>query len=223
MFISTVHYYFQHKEADARHVEELKESESRFHSAFSHAAIGMALCSPNGRWLQVNQALCELIGYSREELLDMSFQDITHPDDLELDLDNVRRLYAGEIASYQMEKRYRHRNGSTVWVLLTGAVVRNAQGTPVYAIGQMQDITDVKHREQQRSELHARHPLSRPLSNREREILALTADGLTSEQIAARLAIAAETVQTHVRRAMRKLDASSRTQAVATAIKLGLI
>ena len=76
----------------------------------------MALVSPDGRWLRVNRALCDLVGYSEAELLARTFQDITHPEDLESDLENVRRMIAGETRSYQMEKRYVHAGGHLVTV-----------------------------------------------------------------------------------------------------------
>src|SRR6185436_6410723 len=85
--------------------EALRESEERFSGAFEHAPIGVALVSPDGRFFKVNRALCQLVGYSEAELLTRTFQDITYPEDLELDLENGRRMLAGEITSYQMEKR----------------------------------------------------------------------------------------------------------------------
>ena len=92
----------------------LRQTEDRFRNAFDHAPIGMALVSPEGRWLQVNHALCEITGYSERELLEITFQDITHPDDLEADLVLVRQLLAGDLATYCMEKRYLHKDGQVV-------------------------------------------------------------------------------------------------------------
>src|SRR5918999_5296968 len=93
-------------QAWAEAVEALRASEERFRSAVHYSAIGMALVAPDGRFLEVNPALCRLVGYTRDELLARTFQDITHPDDLEADLRFVRRMLAGEIETYQMEKRY---------------------------------------------------------------------------------------------------------------------
>jgi len=121
--------------------ELLRESEERFSSAFDYASIGIALVAPDGRWLRVNQALCELVGYSEGELLEKTFQDITHPEDLETDLDYVRQVLAGEINSYQMEKRYVHKLGYVVWILLSVSLVRDDQGKPQHFISQIQDIT----------------------------------------------------------------------------------
>lgn len=117
---------------------------SLFQSAFEFAAIGMALVSPEGKWLRVNRAICEITGYSEAELLERTFQDITHPDDLEADLENVRKMLAGEIKTYQMEKRYFHKNGSIVWILLSVSLVRTKPGEPLFFISQIQDITRQK-------------------------------------------------------------------------------
>jgi PAS domain S-box-containing protein len=110
--------------------EMLREAEERFRSAFSYAVIGMALVGTDGRWLQVNRSLCEIVGYSEQELLSKTFQDITHPDDLEADLGYVHQLLSGEIRTYQMEKRYLHKLGHVVWVLLSVSLVRDNEGNP---------------------------------------------------------------------------------------------
>jgi PAS domain S-box-containing protein len=117
---------------------------SLFQNAFEFAAIGMALVSPEGKWLQVNREVCEITGYSEAELLERTFQDITHPDDLETDLENVRKMLAGEIKTYQMEKRYLHKNGSVVWILLSVSLVWTKSGEPLFFIAQIQDITRQK-------------------------------------------------------------------------------
>jgi PAS domain S-box-containing protein len=130
--------------------------DSLFQSAFEHAAIGMALVSPEGKWLRVNRSICQITGYSEAELLKRTFQDITHPDDLDLDLANVKKILAGEIQTYQMEKRYFHKNGSIVWVLLSVSLVRNQSGEPLFFIGQIQDITRHKASERQLAEAAAK-------------------------------------------------------------------
>ena len=122
--------------------------EMLFQNAFDHAAIGMALVAPDGRWLKVNQSVCNITGYSEEELLRLRFQDITHPEDLDLDLQNVEKLLAGEIPDYQMEKRYIHKGGATVWVLLSVSLVRADDGAPRFFISQIQDITARKEGEE---------------------------------------------------------------------------
>lgn len=129
----------------------LEESERRFRSAFDHAAIGMALVSLEGRWLQVNHALCDILGYSQEELLTTDFQSITHPDDLGTDLGHVRALLAGERISYQMEKRYIHKAGHEIWILLAVSLLRDTAGRPLYFISQIENI-DARKRIQQELE-----------------------------------------------------------------------
>jgi len=121
--------------------EALRESEERFRSAFDNAAIGKALVALDGRWLRVNRSLCEIVGYCEQELLATTFQAITHPDDLNTDLDYARQLLNGEIRYYEIEKRYCHKLGHIVWILLSGSLVRDAEGKPLYFIAQIQDIT----------------------------------------------------------------------------------
>ncbi len=121
---------------------ELSNSEARFQNAFEHSALGLALVSTTGQWLSVNAALCRIVGYSSAELTAMTFQDITHPDDLVADLDHVRRLLAGETESYHVDKRYIHREGRIVWISLDVSMVRDsASNEPRYFISQMCDIT----------------------------------------------------------------------------------
>jgi len=128
--------------------EALRDSEERFAGAFEQAPIGLALVLPDGHWLKVNRALCDLVGYSDTELLGGTFQDITYPEDLPADLEYVRRMLAGEISYYQMEKRYVHSKGSLVTVSLTASLVRDRQGLPRYFISQLQDISERKRAEQ---------------------------------------------------------------------------
>ncbi|MGO9750656.1 MAG: PAS domain S-box protein [Solirubrobacteraceae bacterium] len=122
----------------------LAEAQERFRSAFEHAPIGIALVAPDGRWLQVNQALCEIVGYTSPELRALTFQDITHPDDLGADLALVNQLVAGEISSYQIEKRYLHKNGHEIWVLLSASLARGTDEQPLHFVSQIQDITASK-------------------------------------------------------------------------------
>lgn len=122
----------------------LRESEARFSGAFQHAAIGMALVSPDGHWLKVNASICEIVGYTEAELLALTFQDITHPEDLELDLNYVKQMLAGEINNYHMEKRYIHKQGHEVWILLSVSLVRSDDGQPLHFVAQIQDISQRK-------------------------------------------------------------------------------
>ncbi len=135
---------------DRRRAEAaLRESEERFRSAFDFAPIGMALVSPSGRFLRVNHALCTLVGRTEDELLSSDFQSITHPDDLALDLENCRRLLGGDVPSFQMEKRYLHKDGRVVWVELSVSLVRDAHGKPLYFVSQLKDVTDRRRAERE--------------------------------------------------------------------------
>ncbi len=119
---------------------ERRQSETRFEATFDQAAVGIALVAPDGRWLRVNRKLCGIVGYSQAELLSKTFQDITHPDDLDADLAQVRRMLAGEIDTYAMEKRYLRKDGGAVWINLTASLVMRADGAPDYFISVVEDI-----------------------------------------------------------------------------------
>jgi PAS domain S-box-containing protein len=125
----------------------LREANDEFESAFRYAAIGMSIVALDGRWLKVNKSLCDLVGFSEDELLGLSFQEITHPEDLEEDLGHIEQLIAGEIDAYQMEKRYIRKDGSVVPVLLSVSLVRDRDGAPARLVSQIQDRTsDVQRR-----------------------------------------------------------------------------
>lgn len=125
----------------------LRESEERFSEAFAHAPIGVALVSPDGQYLKVNRALCDLFGFPEAELLQRAFHDLTAPADLESGRELVRQLFAGEIRTVQMEKRYVHARGHFVSALLNVSLVRDSQGQPRYQIAQIQDISARKRAE----------------------------------------------------------------------------
>ncbi|MDR3573454.1 MAG: PAS domain S-box protein [Anaerolineaceae bacterium] len=127
----------------------LQESEERYRATFDLTALGIAHLGLDGRWLRVNQKLCDIIGYSRAELLEMTFQDITHPDDLDADLEYVRQVLAGEISNYSMEKRYYHKDGSIIWIDLTVALARGSAGEPEYFISVVDDISERKQIEEE--------------------------------------------------------------------------
>ena len=124
-------------------------SEERFAQSFEHAPIGMALVSLQGRWLQVNPAMSKILGYSAKELSDIDFQTVTHPEDLTQDLDLVRQTLSGEISSYQMEKRYFHKDGHEVFALLSVSLVHGEGGKPLYFVSQIVDISGRKNAELQ--------------------------------------------------------------------------
>jgi len=126
----------------------LRESEERFRGAFDFAAIGMAIVAPDGRWLRVNQSLCNILGYTNEELLASDWQSITHPEDLEMDRIVGTRLLDGSLPFLLLEKRYVHKTGKNVWVLVSVSLVRNSCGEPIYSVTQVQDITQRKEAEE---------------------------------------------------------------------------
>ena len=133
--------------------ETLRESEERFRSAFDYAAIGKALVALDGRMLQVNRALCQILGYSESELLATIFQTTTHRDELKGDIEYMNQLLDGVIPSYQREKRYIHKSGQVVWVLESVSVVRDIRGKPVYFIAQTEDISRRKKVESEKQKL----------------------------------------------------------------------
>ena len=140
--------------------EALREGRERFESAFEYAVIGMGLVAPDGRWLRVNRALCETLGYPEEELLGKSFQEITHPDDLDADLEQARRLLSGALLAYRVEKRYFRKDGETVWALMSVSVVHDEAGEVLYCISQVQDVTERKQLEEKLSHLAYHDPLT---------------------------------------------------------------
>jgi len=127
----------------------LRESEERFGNAFKYSPHGMAIVALDGRWLRANRSLCEMLGYSEDELHELSFQTVTHPDDIPGDLEHLYRLISGEINSYHRVKRYYAKDGRLIWVSIAVSAVHNAAGDPIYFIGQIQDITAQREMEEQ--------------------------------------------------------------------------
>jgi PAS domain S-box-containing protein len=191
----------------------LRESEEQFRTAFEQAAVGMAHLSLDGRYLIVNEKFCRISGYAREELLDRTFKDITHPGDLDNDLNHFKRMLSGEIDSYSTEKRYIRRDYSQIWTRLTVSLVRDATGDPGYFVSVTEDITARK-----RAEI-----VLRSLSAREVEILRLLALGRTNGEISTELRFSISTIKNHVQQIIAKLGASDRTQAAVRATELGLV
>ncbi len=161
---------------ERRRIEEvLRESEERFRATFEQAAVGAAQVGIDGRWLRVNRRLCEIVGYSEDELRARTFQEITHPDDLEEDLELTRKMLAGELQTYTLEKRYIRKDGSGVWVNLTVSLVRDASGEPGYFIAVVEDISERKRAEEERDMLLVREQLARAEAVAARRRLALLA------------------------------------------------
>jgi two-component system cell cycle sensor histidine kinase/response regulator CckA len=128
--------------SDRKNAEDaLRLSEERFKSAVVNSPIGLAIVSLDGRFIEVNDALCRIVGYTPEELVTKTFQDITHPDDLEDSLLRGALLARGDVPAYQLEKRYVRKDGSSVWIQANVSFVRDADGNPVHIVGQIQDIS----------------------------------------------------------------------------------
>ena len=146
---------------------DLRKSVEQFRSAFFHASIGKAIVGLDGRWLSVNPALCDLLGYSEVDLLKTNFQALTHPDDLTADLTRLNQLNAGIISSYQMEKRYIRANGAIMWGLLSVGMVHDADGNPEHYIAQVVDITEQRRLSELKREFVATvsHELRTPLTS----------------------------------------------------------
>lgn len=141
---------------------QLHESEQRFFGAFQHAAIGMALIHPDGRFLRVNAAVCRMLGYRESELLGLDITALTHPDDLAIDMELMAQMLSGQRDSYQLEKRNFHKDGHAVHLQLSVSVVRDEDGAPRYFVSQAQDISERKafedalHRERELAEVTLR-------------------------------------------------------------------
>jgi PAS domain S-box-containing protein len=130
----------------------MNETEARFQAVFENASVGMARVAPDGHFLEVNQWLCNLVGYSRDELMTKTFADLTHPHDIQADLHAMRRLLAAEIEMYVTDKRYVRKNGSVAWCNLTTSLLRKDDGSPDYFISVVQDISARKQAEEGRHE-----------------------------------------------------------------------
>ena len=135
---------------------KLHEGELQFRATFEQAAVGMAHLSTDGAWLRVNQKLCDMVGYTREELLRGNFRDITHPDDRALDAERMLELLHADKSTDSREKRYLHKNGKLVWVNVSVALVNRACGGPDYLLSVIEDISERKHSEYERSQSEER-------------------------------------------------------------------
>ncbi|HXA48549.1 MAG TPA: EAL domain-containing protein, partial [Burkholderiaceae bacterium] len=144
---------------------DLRKSEQRFRVAFNQAAVGLAHVSPDGGWLMANQKLCEIVGYTQEEILHLNYKELTHPEDLPVDLELGRRMFAREIHEAAREKRYLHKDGHYIWVNLTSSLVRDENGEPRYYSTVVEDIS---RRKQMEGELlhMANHDVLTSLPNR---------------------------------------------------------
>mgnify|MGYP000871458668 FL=1 len=132
------------KEAEAN----LKNMEARFHSSFELPSIGIAITSPEKKWLEVNAALLTMLGYSRAELEQTTWADLTHPDDLNYDIEHFNRVLAGELETYSIEKRFIKKNGEILWTIMSAGCVRKTDGAIDYFVAKLQDINRLKQTEE---------------------------------------------------------------------------
>jgi len=133
--------------------DALAKSEANFRSSFEHAAIGMALVAADGTFMKVNNALCNMLGYTEKELLSLIFPKITHPEHVNADVENIRQILAGEKDYYRTEKRYIHKNGSVIWANLNTAIIRDSSSQPLYFVSQIENITERKESQQKFQDL----------------------------------------------------------------------
>jgi PAS domain S-box-containing protein len=122
----------------------LRESEERFRRVFEEGPLGLALVGRDYRFLNANNALCKMTGYDEAELAGMSFVDITHPDDIEMDLELAAKLFKREVPFYQIQKRYLRKNGEIIWINLTASVIHGPDGEPLHGMAMVEDITEIK-------------------------------------------------------------------------------
>jgi diguanylate cyclase (GGDEF)-like protein/PAS domain S-box-containing protein len=127
----------------------LRQSEERFRSVFEHSAVGKALMTMEGKYVQVNRAFCQMLGRTPEQLAEVSFADVTHPDEVDQHLEYLRSLLIGAVAVVNLEKRYIHRDGHVVWAQVTASLLRDPFGAPLYLVTEASDITEHKRFEQQ--------------------------------------------------------------------------
>ncbi len=160
----------------------LAESEGRFRATFEQAAVGIAHLSTDGHWLRVNRRFCEIVGYSHAELLELTFQDIAHRDDLDDNLGHLGQALVGEVPAYSMEKRYIRKDGSIVWINLTVALVRDASGEPDYFISVIEDIDRRKAIEKEIHELN--RELETRVERRTAELRAAQGELVKKERLA---------------------------------------
>lgn len=146
--VGAIHLMQRQNRSQVETTEELQQSKRQLEDTFEQAATGMAHSEIGGAWIRVNQRYCDIVGYTREEMQRMHFRDFTHPDDMELDMRQLKRTLDGEITHYSFEKRYIHREGHVVWAYITISLVRKPSGEPDYLIAVVQDVSARKATEQ---------------------------------------------------------------------------
>jgi PAS domain S-box-containing protein len=191
----------------------LRESLKMFRTTFEQAALGIAHIDLEGHWTWVNEKLSEVLGYSREEFRKKTFDDVTHPDDLKINCDQMKRLRSGEVDHYSIDVRCVRKDGSHLWINLSVSLVRHPSGRPPYFMAIVQNIDQHK-----RAEM-----ILRSFTPREIQVLKLVTHGFTNRQIACELYISANTAKFHVQHVIEKLGVRDRTEAAYRAAELGLV
>ncbi|WP_179343853.1 sensor histidine kinase [Winogradskyella ursingii] len=135
---------FQDIDEKTKNARELAYKEDQLRRTFDNALVGMAIVDLNGSWLNVNKSLCKTFGYTKEELKQLSFMDITHPDDLRVGYKAMMNMVNGKINYFETEKRYLHKNGNVIWALLSTSIVKDKNGTPLHFVAQINDLTQIK-------------------------------------------------------------------------------
>jgi PAS domain S-box-containing protein len=213
--------------------EALRESEQRFRKVFEEGPLGMAIIDLDYRYVKANPTLCQMVGYTEQELGALTFVDITHPEHIETDVRHTRELFSGEIPYYKVEKRYIKKNGEIIWVALTASVIRDEDGRPLYGLAMIEDVTQRKRAEEAlekaREELEARVERQMERGNpygltfRELTVLHVVAAGKADKEIAGQLGITTLTASKHLANILSKMGAASRTEAGVRALREGLL
>lgn len=193
--------------------EESRRSREIFRRTFEAADVGRAHVSPDGRWLRVNDKLCEISGYTKQELLGTTFLELTPPEDRQASLERIHGLLEGTLKPYTIERRYVRKDGWRVWVDLSVSLIRKPSGEPDFFECRAEDVTEKKQAELVRD----------PLTNQELEVLRLIARWRTNREIAEELSYSESTIKCRVRNVLAKLGTKGRRQAVARAVDIGLI
>jgi PAS domain S-box-containing protein len=137
------------QEEVAQQTAKLRESEERFRRVFEEGPLGIALVRTDYRFLKVNSALCQMVGYEEAELVRKSFVDITHPEDVQAEANLAERLFKREIHFYRLQKRYVKKTGEIIWINLTKSILLAPDGNPLYGLAMMEDITEMKHTQEE--------------------------------------------------------------------------
>jgi len=194
--------------------EELRAAKERFRQAFKQGPLGMALIDCDARITNVNNALCRLVGYTKEELVGKPFHALLHPDDVAADAALSQQLDTGDIPSYQVEQRYVTKDGEEVSGVVTASVIFNDHGKPLYGMRTVEDITEeVKFERELASHAAIAKNKLATLTRREHEVLELLNETVTASELAAQLFVSARTVESHLASAYRKLGVRTRAEA----------